>query len=350
MIPQAAKKYIYYQEPGIVLLKGDCLEILPQLDPETIQCCVTSPPYWGLRDYGTDAQIGLEDSPESYTDRMSEVFAGVNKVLRPDGTLWLNLGDSYAANRGYQVPDMKHKDVGNYMGTSVPKGLKSKDLVGIPWRVAFALQADGWYLRKDIIEEVELYCPCGCGHVIEERVVRYSQDRTIIWNKPNPMPESVTDRPTTSHEYLFLMAKSEKYYYDHEAIKEPLKPESILRNQTGWNGNEDRGYVNGPQNHMSKYLGSDKAKNETHRNKRSVWTVTTKPYKGAHFAVFPPELIEPYILAGTKEGDIVIDPFSGSGTVGMVCKKHKRRYIGIELNEEYLKLSPDRIGAQEVLF
>jgi DNA modification methylase len=325
MISEAARKYIYYEEPDIVLLHGDCREVMAQLEPESIQCCVTSPPYWGLRDYGVDGQLGLERTPEEYTERMTEVFDLVSKALRPDGTLWLNLGDTYAANRGYQVPQTK--DAGskrdsnefNNMGMNASSiGFKPKDLIGIPWRVAFALQAAGWYLRSD-----------------------------IIWHKPNPMPESVTDRPTKAHEYIFLMSRAERYFYNQEAVKESAKPESEARYKAEFfkgNKHESGGYSTNGAKHTKGY------KEWTgKRNKRTVWTVGTKPYPGAHFAVFPPELIEPCILAGTKEGDIVLDPFSGSGTVGQVCKKHKRRYIGIEINEEYLKLSPDRIGAQGVL-
>ena len=280
--------------------------------------------------------------------------------MRPDGTLWLNLGDSYASGKGTcynpgggdNSLGKERKEAGAHplnrgnKSTLAKSGLKPKDLVGIPWRVAFALQADGWYLRSDIIEEVELYCPCGCGHVLEERIIRYAQDRDLIWHKPNPMPESVTDRPTRAHEYIFLMSKSPSYYYDKEAIMEdsitdPLSAASMTF-----------GSLNGKRNDMKKARSNKPGKKWEYnkkRNKRSVWKVVLKPFKGAHFAIFPPELIEPCILAGTKEGDIVLDPFSGSATVGQVCKKHKRKYIGIELNEDYLKLSPDRIGNQGVL-
>ena len=331
MIPASAEKYIYYQEKDIVLLHGDCLEILPLLAPDSIQCCVTSPPYWGLRDYGADGQIGLEDTPDAYTERMSEVFAGVSKALRPDGTLWLNLGDSYAGSwgdsgarpeldngsGGQRSKETEHFTRGTGTRERPPgsykiPGLKPKDLVGIPWRVAFALQADGWYLRSD-----------------------------IIWHKPNPMPESVTDRPTKAHEYIFLMSKSGKYYYDHEAIKEPSSwKDDRIRDRDSTKLNNCPG--------RTRMGGLTKNNYET-RNRRSVWTVQTRPFKGAHFAVFPPELIEPCILAGTKEGDIVIDPFGGSQTVGYICKKHSRRYIGIDIKAEYLDLGPERIGRQELL-
>lgn len=326
MIPDNLKDKVYYEEPGIVLLHGDCLEILPMLASGSIQCCVTSPPYWGLRDYGVDGQLGLEETPEAYTECMTEVFKGVNKALRKDGTLWLNLGDSYAhpntgghgatGGRDKSTLQSKMPPINTTpIKKNMPPGLKHKDLVGIPWRTAFALQADGWYLRSD-----------------------------IIWSKPNPMPESVTDRPTKAHEYIFLMSKSGKYYYDYEAIKEPAQDWGN-RDRSNWSRRTQADKMG-----IKPHMGGEKCNfKDCGRNKRSVWTITTKPYPGAHFAVFPPELIEPCILAGTKEGDIVLDPFSGSATVAKVCKKLKRRYIGIELNEDYLKLSPDRIGAQGVL-
>jgi len=314
MILEAAEKYIYYREPGIVLLHGDCRDILPLLEPETIQCCVTSPPYWGLRDYGISEQIGLEKTPDEYAGIMISVFDSIKRVMKSDGTLWLNLGDSY-------TPQSTHKCLGNRGGNynqlardvkdkhHIQTYGKPKDLVGIPWRVAFALQAAGWYLRSD-----------------------------IIWHKPNPMPESVTDRPTRAHEYIFLMSKAEKYYYDSDSIREI----EVCGRKRGPALHPDTKSTNGNS-------GLCRRESDGTRNKRSVWTVSTKPYRGAHFAVFPSELIEPCILAGTREGDIVIDPFSGSGTVGHVCKKFKRRYIGIELNKEYLELSPDRIGKQGIL-
>jgi len=354
MIPDSLKDKIYYEEPDIVLLHGDCLEILPQLELESIQCCVTSPPYWGLRDYGVDGQVGLEDSPEAYTERLSEVFRHINKILKPDGTLWLNLGDSYATNSGKvgKAPGGGQQGARWIDGkgpTTQPnrmpiKGLKSKDLVGIPWRVAFALQASGWYLRKDIIEEVEIYCPCGCGHIMEERIVRYSQDRVNIWHKPNPMPESVKDRPTTAHEYLFLMAKSEIYYYNAAAINEPAKDYG-KRDRTNWSKK-----INAKEMGQRPHMGGEKCDfSESGKNKRSVWTIPIKPYKEAHFAVFPAELIEPCILAGSRAGDIIVDPFGGSQTTGEVCKKHGRRYIGIDINRDSLDLGIKRFQ-QEVLF
>ena len=298
------------------LLQGDCTKVLATLPAASIQCCVTSPPYWGLRNYNVDGQLGLEETPKEYVANMVSVFREVRRVLRNDGTLWLNLGDSYAGNNsrasnngraGFGIP---REGVFERTGA----GLKSKDLVGIPWRVAFALQADGWYLRQD-----------------------------IIWHKPNPMPESVTDRCTKAHEYIFLLTKSQKYAYDAEAIKEP----SISFKDVG-DGKATKIKFGG-----NKYGDSDDPKHQTKsgneytdngkRNKRSVWTVTTKPYSEAHFATFPPELIEPCILAGSAPDTLVLDPFNGAGTTGVVSIQNSRRYIGIELNPEYLEMSRKRI-------
>jgi DNA modification methylase len=294
----------------------DCLKGLKQLDDNSINCCVTSPPYWGLRDYGVEGQFGLESTPEEYVAKMVEVFREVKRVLRKDGTLWLNLGDSYAgsgkgawSNKEVQketyVPD---KDSPQCKLKKVPQGLKPKDLVGIPWMVAFALRADGWYLRQD-----------------------------IIWHKPNPMPESVTDRCTKAHEYIFLLSKSRHYYYDHEAIREPYQSKKEKpRNKAAEGYNNS--YVGGRWSEGERdYYSAGK------RNKRSVWTVATKPFKEAHFAVFPPALIEPCILAGCPENGIVLDPFMGSGTTGMVAAIHQRNFIGFELNPEYCKMAEKRI-------
>jgi DNA modification methylase len=270
---------------NIRLEHGDCLDVLRSMDASSINCCVTSPPYWGLRDYGVDGQLGLEENPEEYVTKMVAVFREVRRVLREDGTVWLNLGDSYAGGgRGGNPPLgsgfwKQATNAGSLVApSSVPTGLKPKDLVGIPWRVAFALQADGWYLRQD-----------------------------IIWHKPNPMPESVTDRCTKAHEYIFLLSKSARYYYDAEAVDE----EGVVVNSK--------------------------------RNRRSVWTVTTMPYKGAHFATFPPKLIEPCILAGCPVGGVVLDPFVGSGTTSVVCVKHNRGCVGIDVNKDYLELAKQRI-------
>lgn len=282
------------------------------------QMCVTSPPYFGLRDYKHPGQIGLEPTVDEYVAGMVEVFRCVWNVLADDGVLWLNLGDSYAANRSYQVPSTKggskHGDSQSVGGAAsrVPDGIKPKDLIGIPWRVAFALQSDGWYLRQD-----------------------------IIWHKPNPMPESVRDRCTKAHEYVFLLSKSERYFFDSEAIKEPaaggtskgngqrLAEQAIAR--TG-------GIISGGT--AKSTLGTSAGES---RNRRSVWTVPTRPYKGAHFATFPPALIEPCILATSRPGDIVLDPFMGSGTTAQVALQHARQYMGCELNPEYKVLQDQRI-------
>lgn len=290
------------------IIQGDCIEGMRTLADQSVQCCVTSPPYWGLRDYGHDGQIGLEATMDAYVARMVEVFREVRRCLRDDGTLWLNLGDTYAANRGYQVPDSKHVDVGNAMASSVPDGLKPKDLCGIPWRVAFALQSDGWWLRQD-----------------------------IIWHKTNPMPESVTDRCTKGHEYLFLLSKQPKYYFDFEAMKEPSRHPGVVHrvSKKGKAHTETAGLDTRPK--------TDWVTPET-RNRRSVWTIPTKPNKHAHFATMPPALAEPCVLAGCPEGGIVLDPFTGSGTTAIVALNHGRNFIGMELNPEYIKIAETRIA------
>jgi DNA modification methylase len=282
-----------------------------------VQTVVTSPPYFGLRDYGEDDQIGLESTPKEFIEQLCLVFDEVWRVLKDDGTIWVNLGDSYSSFRDSKsVPD----SLRNGDGTAVSKaanrnpemlrasGLKHKDLIGIPWRFAFAMQERGWYLRQD-----------------------------IIWAKPNPMPESVTDRCTKSHEYIFLMTKSPRYFYDHEAIKEEATSEPSIRdkNSEGYQADYPKGerFSSG-----ARVYGADGL-----RNKRDVWNVAVKSYKEAHFATYPPELITPCILAGSKEGDIVLDPFSGSGTTGEVALQHGRNYIGLELNPEYAKLSEKRL-------
>jgi len=367
----------------------DCLEGLKQLPDNSINCCVTSPPYWGLRDYGVDGQLGLEFTPDEYVTKMVDVFREVRRVLRDDGTLWLNLGDSYASRGGIGKKGTRGMQGYSAAGggfikpSAINNGLKPKDLVGIPWRVAFALQADGWYLRQD-----------------------------IIWHKPNAMPESVKDRCTKAHEYIFLLAKSAQYYFDNEAIKETAKNanKTISLGEKSFSKRQAKGVGVEPS-------GNGKSDNYTvkeYRNKRSVWTVTTKPFKEAHFAVFPPDLIEPCILAGTSpkacevcgspwervvaktdnrhwtergnynspkmqalkatgfrndggggfecrnvktigwqptctcqnEGKgrcIVLDPFMGSGTTGMVAAMYQRNFIGFELNPEYCKMAEKRI-------
>lgn len=314
------------------ILEGNVLETLKDLPDCSVQCVVTSPPYYGLRDYGMDGQIGLEETPEAYVENLVAVFREVRRVLKDDGTLWLNLGDSYnGSGKGGNPEGSPHTKQKTNAGSLLDRptrieGLKPKDLIGIPWMVAFALRSDGWYLRKD-----------------------------IIWNKPNPMPESVKDRPTSSHEYIFLFSKSKKYYYDYEAIKEPSvtnenRPHGIVRDRIfDYDSKEKvlrpskkRGEFKGKTNSMP---GREAFRAVTEfRNKRSVWTVTTKAYKGAHFATYPPDLIEPCILAGTKEGDTVLDPFNGSGTTGEVSIIHNRLYIGCELNPDYIRLTNRRLS------
>lgn len=273
---------------------GDALAVLRKMTAASVQTCVTSPPYWGLRDYGVKGQIGLEKTPGEYVEKLVTVFREVRRVLKDDGTLWLNLGDSYAGGGPHHGAKNTGKSATNRGSiTGIDRlpiaGLKSKDLVGIPWRVAFALQSDGWYLRSD-----------------------------IIWAKPNPMPESVRDRPTKAHEYLFLLSKSPRYYYDADAIREPCV--DGMRMPKKWN-------------------------NPKGKNKRTVWTITPKPYRGAHFATFPPQLIEPCILAGAPAGGVVLDPFSGAGTTAIVAEQHGRRAIGIELNPAYVELTAKRNAA-----
>ena len=298
--------------------------MLRTLPDECAQTCVTSPPYWGLRDYGIDGQLGLEPTPDEYVARMVAVFAEVRRVLRADGTLWLNLGDSYNAyngNRGASAgfsdgaAGRGHPEHGCGLTAST---LKPKDLVGIPWRVAFALQADGWYLRQD-----------------------------IIWAKPNPMPESVTDRCTKAHEYMFLLSKSARYYYDADAIAEKFA-DARMGNPNG-GGNYARSVPGWEAEHVQSGLkrgewNTDGAK--TFRNRRSVWTVATTPYPEAHFATFPPALIEPCILAGAPTGGVVLDPFMGSGTTAQVAQNLGRRWIGVELNADYIALQQARTAQQ----
>jgi DNA modification methylase len=293
---------------------GDCRETMRRWKEQGIkaQTCVTSPPYYGLRDYGHEGQIGLEETPEEYIRAMVEVFRCVWDVLEDNGTLWLNIGDSYNGSGGQGTkPNIMSKEAAEGRGGKAIKvdGIKPKDLIGIPWMLAFALRADGWYLRQD-----------------------------IIWHKPNPMPESVQDRCTKAHEYIFLMSKSQKYHYDHLAIKEPLKGEPEIRNKNSEGYQAD--YAHGDRfSKGERVFGADGM-----ANKRSVWTVTTKPYEGAHFAVFPSDLIEPCILAGAPVGGIVLDPFMGSGTTAQVAQHLGRQYIGCELNPEYKKLQDKRLS------
>ena len=310
---------------------GDCRDTMRRWAEQGMkaQMCVTSPPYFGLRDYGHEGQIGLEQTPEQYIAAMVEVFRCVRDVLADDGTLWLNIGDSYAGSWGnqgrkevrgmqrpingemmQQVHDGRYPTTGSKTGSlERTPGCKNKDLIGIPWMLAFALRADGWYLRQD-----------------------------IIWAKPNPMPESVRDRCTKAHEYVFLLSKSERYFFDSEAIKEPetMRPQRRLTPR--------KKNPNAKVHGMPVYRQAEGGTGGGMRNKRSVWTVATRPYKGAHFATFPPALIEPCILAGSRPGDIVLDPFMGSGTTAAVALQHGRQYLGCELNAEYGALQAERIN------
>ncbi|WP_225930833.1 DNA-methyltransferase [Pseudomonas siliginis] len=261
------------------IFEGDAVTVLRRLPSNSVRCVVTSPPYWGLRDYGIDDQIGLELTMPQFIQKLVAVFSEVRRVLTDDGTLWVNIGDGYTSgNRGYRATDKKNPARAMTVRPDTPEGLKPKDLMGIPWRLAFALQDDGWYLRTD-----------------------------IIWNKPNAMPESVKDRPTRSHEFLFMFSKSERYFYNSDAVKQVA----------------DGGGL---------------------RNLRTVWSVNTKPYAGAHFATFPPELVRPCVKASTEPGDFVLDPFFGAGTVGLVCNEEGRKYAGVELNPSYVDLAVERLG------
>ncbi len=346
---------------------GDCRALLKQLPAGCVQTCITSPPYWGLRDYDTEGQIGLEDTPEAYVADLVECFDGVWRALRGDGTLWHNLGDCYAGSRSGpqgESGQMADRTVSKHRGMSRTKGidpknkrkgagindapnrrrhprLKHKDLVGLPWMVAFALRDAGWYLRSD-----------------------------VIWAKPNPMPESVTDRPTKAHEYLFLLSKKGSYYYDASAIAEPTVWDGQHRNliepvSSPMPGAPDhtglRKYKSGNlerQQRSENGENRDRNTNQTFgvpwedkgagRNKRSVWTVSPTPYTGAHFATFPPDLIEPCVLACSRPGDLVLDPFFGSGTTGQVAEKHERRWIGFDINPKYAELAKERTAQRSL--
>ena len=335
----------------------DCLTFLKQMPDQYVECCITSPPYFGLRDYGMAGQIGLEETPEAYVEKMVAVFREVRRVLKDDGTLWLNLGDSYASNtKGSGRPSSKQdSNAGSrYNPRKFNHGVKEKDLMGIPWMVAFALRADGWYLRQD-----------------------------IIWHKPNPMPESVTDRCTKAHEYIFLMSKSARYYYDADAIKQPVVDATILRlsqqiekqkgsdripgktngnmkavgpgrkprpdDNRGGNQGTGRGIPvmaidgKGVNGHSGYFDSCGNLIGEGMANKKSVWVVPTMPFSEAHFATFPEDLIVPCIKAGCPEGGIVLDPFMGAGTTALVAHKLNRNYIGTELNPEYCQIAEKRI-------
>ena len=331
----------------VKILTGDCRDILRTLPTESVHCVVTSPPYFGLRDYGVDGQIGLEPTPDAFVEQMVSVFREVHRVLRKDATLWLNLGDSYAggghggggsyeAERNWRAgnPD-KNKGNSNRDGLGRVTGAKPKDLLGIPWRVAFAVQADGWYLRQD-----------------------------IIWSKPNPMPESVRDRCTKAHEYLFMLSKSERYHYDADAIAEPALYVGVagqdangFKNPLRFNGKLAES-TKKQDGHTRRHAGfnarlnaaKDRGDCKKTRNKRTVWEVPTQPFAEAHFATFPPALIEPCILAGCPKGGTVLDPFGGAGTTGLVADRLGRDAILIELNAEYAEMARRRIQNDSPMF
>ncbi len=319
------------------ILQGDCLEVLKSLPDNSIDCCVTSPPYYGLRDYGHDGQIGMEMTPQEYIDKLVRVFHEVRRALREDGTLWLNIGDSYCNSNGYARASAQFQRKGRNNAPANDRdltalhnsGFKTKDLMGIPWMLAFALRNDGWYLRQD-----------------------------IIWAKPNPMPESVRDRCTKSHEYIFLLSKSEKYYFDSESIKEDAtthehRPPGVKRERV-------YGYQSKRNLHPEAYLataakpsgtkGNENYQPNGKRNKRDVWNISTHPHKEAHFAVFPEKLVEPCILAGSKIGGVVLDPFFGSGTTGVVALQRQRHFVGIELNPDYVEIARDRLCNIQIAF
>jgi len=322
------------------ILPGNNIVTLKTLPDCLADCCITSPPYYGLRDYGVEGQIGLEDTPEEYIENLVLVFREIKRILKNDGTLWLNIGDSYAGSgKGGQSAGKRSENwspvypiggsarknaVTKYAGDPRrPAGVKNKDLIGIPWMLAFALRADGWYLRQD-----------------------------IIWHKPNVMPESVTDRCTKSHEYIFLLSKSERYYFDNEAIKEPCSQNNIddfLSRKTLNNKGQGSGTFEEARPDLCRsreaYMPED-----FRRNKRDVWIVNTKPNNDAHFAVFPQRLILPCVLAGSRLGGVVIDPFLGSGTTALVAIKQFRKYIGCEINPEYVKIAERRLSNERGLF
>lgn len=309
------------------IINRDALYALRELPEESVHCCVTSPPYYALRDYGLDMQIGREDTPEQYIDRLTEVFRELRRVLRSDGTLWLNIADTYCGtgNKGYHADpkNPKGRNGQQIARNNRVSGCKQKDLIGIPWLLAFALRADGWYLRSD-----------------------------IIWQKENPMPESVKDRCARCYEHIFLFSKSKKYFFDYKAISEPIAPATAERLKRGMKGGNKYGKpvpgqpqpqsINRPREH-----GEIKdADINPLRNKRDVWKINTVPFKGGHYAAYPPKLVETCLLAGCPEGGIVLDPFMGSGTTGMVASQMGRHFVGIELNPEYTELAYKRIGGE----
>ena len=303
-----------------MIIVSDALEGLRTVGSETIDACITSPPYYGLRDYGIDGQIGIERTPEAYIETLVAVFREVRRTLRKDGTLWVVIGDSYATSSGEQPPANTKNQCG-HTAKRVPSGYKPKDLIGIPWLLAFALRADGWYLRQE-----------------------------VIWQKPNAMPESVKDRPTRAHETVFMFTKSPRYYYNYEAVREPAvngDPKPPRGSNGALRDNLGRRKQDG---HSRRHIGfNERYHNTDHppvttRNRRSVWTVTTKPLREAHFATFPPDLIEPCVLASSRQGGIILDPFCGSGTTGVVAEKHGRGFIGIDINPDYCEIARRRVA------
>lgn len=304
------------------ILVGDTRAVLKTLPVESVNCVVTSPPYWGLRDYGHDGQIGLEKTPEAYVSELVAVFRDVRRVLRADGTVWLNLGDSYGLG-GMSNPSGrstlgggKDRGASGYsISRTVPSGLKPKDLVGIPWRVAFALQSDGWYLRSD-----------------------------IIWAKPNPMPESVTDRPTKAHEYVFLLTKSARYWYDAKAIADAVSGWSLAALSSGWTRRTDYGTEDVSGRNAAGQPYADRVNADGTRNARTVWSIATQPFSGAHFATMPPALAERCIKAGCPEAGTVLDPFGGAGTTGLVADRLGRNAVLVELNPAYADMARKRIA------
>lgn len=294
-------------------INGDALRVLKEMPSQFVDCCVTSPPYYALRDYGVDGQIGIEETPDKFVENLKNVFHEVKRVLKDDGTLWLNIGDCYCNSNGYARASAQFQRKGRNDANANDRdltalhnsGFKTKDLIGIPWMLAFALRTDGWYLRQD-----------------------------IIWHKPNPMPESVRDRCTKAHEYIFLLSKSPQYYYDADAIKEPtVSRDTNVRDRDVSKLNNTPGRTR---------MAGLKTNDYEMRNKRDVWTVSTKPLREEHYAAYPEELIAPCILAGCRKDGIVLDPFFGSGTTGRVAGKYNRNYIGIELNPEYVRMNERR--------
>ena len=309
----------------IKILQGNCIDKIKELEDNSIDCVVSSPPYFGLRNYKVDGQFGLEKTYQEYVANTVKVFETFKPKVKDTATIWWNVGDSYSSGKRTSTTNQSLRGGKDYGVTRTPvqNGIKEKDLLMIPNRVAIALQDAGWYIRSE-----------------------------IIWHKPNPMPESIKDRPTSCHEKIWLITKNKKYYYDADAIKEPCTESTKQRYKSGWNGNEKRDFPGSQQNNFSKYIGTEKSKEDAlkGRNKRNVWTITTKPFRGAHFATFPKDLNEPCIKAGCPEGGVVLDPFGGSGTTGIVAKSLNRQAILIELNKDYINIANKRIDKELGMF